>query len=67
MEIFPARPDRPSVEVPLGDGMTLDELTDRLHVPADTEAVIVNGRHERPDYRLQPGDRVRIIRFMSGG
>lgn len=67
VETFPARTDRPWVEVPLSDGMTLAELTDRLHVPADTEAVIVNGRHERPDYRLQPGDRVKIIPFMSGG
>ena len=36
-------------------------------LPANTEAVIVNGVYVRPDHRLQDGDRIRVIRFMSGG
>jgi len=67
VETFPARPGRPPVDVALTPGMTLGELTDALAIPADTEAVIVNGVHVSPDYRLQPGDHVRIIPFMSGG
>lgn len=67
VETFPARAGRPPVDVPLTDGMTLGELTDRLEIPGDTEAVMVNGVYVRPDYRLQPGDHVRIIPFMSGG
>ncbi len=47
--------------------MTLGELTERLKIPGDTEAVIVNGLYARPDYRLQAGDHVKIIPFMSGG
>jgi sulfur carrier protein ThiS len=67
VETFPARVGQPPVAVPLKNGMTLAELTDYLEIPGDTEAVIVNGSYVRPDYRLQPGDQVRIIPFMSGG
>jgi sulfur carrier protein ThiS len=67
VETFPARPGLPPVDVPLSAGMTLGELTNSLEIPADTEAVIVNGVYVRPDYRLQPGDHVKIIPFMSGG
>jgi sulfur carrier protein ThiS len=67
VETFPARPGRPPVDVALTAGMTLGELLDGLRIPADTEAVIVNGVYVRPDYRLQPGDHVKIIPFMSGG
>lgn len=67
VETFPARPGRPPVEVRLTGGMTLGELTDRLEIPGDTEAVVVNGVHVRPGYLLQPGDRVLVIPFMSGG
>jgi sulfur carrier protein ThiS len=67
VETFPARPGHPPMDVPLTDGMTLGELTERLRIPGDTEAVIVNGLYARPDYRLQAGDHVKIIPFMSGG
>jgi sulfur carrier protein ThiS len=67
VETFPARRGRPPVELSLTEGLTLDELLERLQIPSDTEAVIVNGVYVRPDYLLQPGDRVRIIPFMSGG
>lgn len=67
VETFPARPGYPPVDVPLTEGMTLAELTDRLDVPGNTEAVIVNGVYVPPDYQLQPGDHVKIIPFISGG
>ena len=67
VETFPARRGRPLVKVPLRDGMTLDDLIECLHLPGDTEAVMVNGVHVRPDYRLEDGDRVIVIPFMSGG
>jgi sulfur carrier protein ThiS len=60
-------PGRSLVAVPLGAGMTLRELTDSLQIPGDTEAVIVNGTYVKPEYRLQNGDRVVVIPFMSGG
>lgn len=67
VERFPARVgDTPTV-VPLTDAMTLGDLVQALSLPADTEAVVVNGVHARPDYRLQPGDQIRVIPFMSGG
>jgi sulfur carrier protein ThiS len=67
VETFPARAGRPTVRVPLIEGMTLDDILETLRIPGDTEAVIVNGVYVQPDYRLQDGDRVTIIPFMSGG
>ncbi len=66
VEIFPAWRG-PTTAVPLTQDLTLDELLVRLDIPGDTEAVMVNGEYTKPDYRLQPGDRVVIIPFMSGG
>ncbi len=57
----------PATSVPLRDGMTIDDLLEQLKVPSDTEAVLVNGTYVRPGYRLQSGDRVMVIPFMSGG
>ena len=67
VEMFPVRPGDSPIAVALGNAMTLDDLLESLNIPANTEAVIVNDVHVRPDYRLQDGDRVRVIRFMSGG
>ena len=67
VEMFPARPGDSPLSVALVGAMTLDDLIDSLDIPADTEAVMVNGVYARPDYRLQDGDRIRVIRFMSGG
>lgn len=47
--------------------MTLGELMEILQLPGNTEAVIVNDVYVRPDYRLQAGDRIKVIPFMSGG
>jgi sulfur carrier protein ThiS len=66
VEIFPAWRG-PTTTVPLADGMTLDELLVSLDVPGDTEAIMVNGAYVKPGYRLQNGDRVMVIPFMSGG
>ncbi|OFW58670.1 MAG: hypothetical protein A2133_08110 [Actinobacteria bacterium RBG_16_64_13] len=67
VETFPARESHPAAQVPLRDGMTLGDLIGTLKLPADTEAVIVNGVYVKPDYRLRDGDRVTVIPFMSGG
>ena len=67
VETFPPRSGYPHREVPLRDGMTLGDLMDLLQLPGDTEAVIVNDVVARPDHRLQDGDRVRVIPYMSGG
>ena len=67
VETFPAREGRPTVCVPLVDGMTLDDLLELLHVPGDTEAILVNGVYVRLHHRLQDGDHVMVIPFMSGG
>lgn len=53
--------------MPVRDGTLLDELLQALDIPADTEAVMVNGAYVKPHYRLQHGDRVIVIPFMSGG
>jgi sulfur carrier protein ThiS len=66
VETFPAWRG-PARSVPLREGMTLDDLLDVLHVPGDTEAVLVNGAYVKPDYLLRSGDRVMVIPFMSGG
>jgi sulfur carrier protein ThiS len=65
--MFPVRPGDLPIVVALVESMTLHELEESLDIPANTEAVIVNGSHVTPGYRLQDGDRVRVIRFMSGG
>lgn len=57
----------PTASVPLREGTTLEELLASLDVPGDTEAVLVNGTYVKPEYRLQNGDRVTVIPFMSGG
>jgi sulfur carrier protein ThiS len=67
VETFPLRSDGSPVHVDLVQDMTLDDLLESLHVPANTEAVVVNDAYVSPDYRLQPGDHVKIIPFMSGG
>jgi sulfur carrier protein ThiS len=67
VEMFPARPGEAPLVITLTEAMTLDDLVDDLNIPADTEAVIVNNAYEAPDYRLKDGDRVRVIRFTSGG
>lgn len=67
VERFPARAGDAPVVVPLSDVMTLGDLVEALALPADTEAVVVNGVHARPDYKLQPGDQIWVIPFMSGG
>ena len=67
VQTFPATTDRPAVTMPLGGGMTLDDLLESLDIPGDTEAVIVNGVYVPPDYQLNPGDHIWIIPFMSGG
>ena len=58
---------RAPTERALHEGMTLDDLLKILDVPGDTEAMLVNGAYVKPDYRLQDGDRVVVIPFMSGG
>ena len=67
VETFPARAGHPCLDVPLTEGMTLDDLLEGLKIPGDTEAVIVNGVYVRPSYLLQPGDLVKVIPFLSGG
>ncbi len=67
VEMFPLRPGDSPIVVALEDAMTLDDLLESLNLPANIEAVLVNDVYVRPDYRLQDGDRVRVIRFMSGG
>lgn len=67
VETFPARAGHPIRDVPLTEGLTLDELLESLSIPGDTEAVLVNGVYVRPGYLLQPGDLVQIIPFLSGG
>lgn len=66
VETFPAWRG-PTFNVPLHEGTTLEELLVGLDVPGDTEAVLVNGTYVKPEYRLQNGDRVTIIPFISGG
>ena len=67
VETFPARAGHPRLDVPLTEGMTLDDLLESLKIPGDTEAVIVNGAYVRPSYLLEPGDLVQVIPFLSGG
>lgn len=66
IEIFPHwRGPKTIMSVP--EGMLLDDLLESIQVAADTEAIMVNGTYVKPDYRLQHGDRVMVIPFMSGG
>lgn len=67
VETFPPRRGYPAAEVPIRAGMTLEDLMEILQLPGDTEAVMVNNVYVRPGYRLQDGDRVRVIPYMSGG
>ncbi len=67
VETLPPRRGYPAKDVCLIPGMTLGELMEILQLPGNTEAVIVNDVYVRPDYRLQAGDRIKVIPFMSGG
>ena len=66
VETFPAWRG-PTTTMPVREGTMLDELLQTLDIPSDTEAVMVNGAYVKPHYRLQHGDRVIVIPFMSGG
>ncbi len=66
VETFPAWRG-PTTTMTVRRGMPLDDLLRHLAVPGDTEAVMVNGVYVKPEYRLQHGDRVIVIPFMSGG
>ncbi|MCX8032262.1 MAG: MoaD/ThiS family protein [Thermoleophilia bacterium] len=67
VEFFPRRPGEDNIVVSLQSVRTLGDLLDHLEMPPTAEAVLVNGRYERPQYTLGPGDRITIIRSMPGG
>ena len=67
VEFFPSRPGEEPRNVSLRPGQTLGELLDHLELPPNAEAVLVNGRYEKPQYQLCPEDRIMIIRSLPGG
>jgi len=67
VKMFHVRDDDSPLEVALQNGMTLEDLIESLKLPNEPEAVIVNGTYVAQDYRLQNGDRVTILPFLSGG
>lgn len=55
------------MRVPVAENATLGELIERLDLPADREAILVNGTYVKPQYRIKDGDHIKVIRFISGG
>ena len=67
VETLPAWRGHPPTAVPLFNGMTLYDIIERLHLPPNTEAGLVNRGYVRPDYRPKNGDRGVVTPFFSGG
>jgi sulfur carrier protein ThiS len=58
--------DRPPVQVPAGQ--TVLEALAQLEIRLDRPVIaVVNGQSSDLTYRLQPGDRVRLIPQIGGG
>ena len=52
----------------IGDRVTIRELLDQLHIPADApKFIFLNGIHARGDEVLQDGDRVGAFPPVAGG
>ncbi len=67
VERFHVREGESPMEVTFQNGMTLEDFIESLKLPQEPEAVIVNGTYVPQDYKLQNGDRVSIMPFLSGG
>lgn len=66
-EAKPIRSGTP-FEVNMPDGSTLGDLVASLSLPGDlVKITFVNGRHQQPDYQLQPGDQVGMFPPIAGG
>jgi sulfur-carrier protein len=56
------------VDIDLPEGATVADLIEKMAMPArDVKIVFVNGRTQRPDWRLQQGDEVGIFPPVGGG
>ena len=56
------------IEVALPEGSTLEDLVDYLALPREQiKVTFVNGRAQKLDYGLQPGDEVGIFPPIAGG
>ena len=56
------------IEMNVTPGCTLNDLLDCLSLPvAQVKIFFVNGIHQEPDYKLQPGDQVGLFPPIAGG
>jgi sulfur-carrier protein len=56
------------LEADLPEGSTLIDLVDHFALPRESVRVVfVNGRTQKLDYRLVPGDQVGIFPTVGGG
>jgi molybdopterin converting factor small subunit len=56
------------LEIELPEGSTLADLVDHLTLPREKVRVIFcNGRAQKLDYRLAPGDEVGLFPPVGGG
>ncbi|MBF7081530.1 MoaD/ThiS family protein [Desulfallas sp. Bu1-1] len=59
---------KPKVNVRLPRGATLRQLVDRLGIPGDyISFVTVNGEKKTWDEKLNPGDKVILFPYITGG
>jgi molybdopterin converting factor small subunit len=55
-------------ELSVPSGSTLGDLVTRLALPEDlVKIAFVNGRHQDPNYQLQPDDQVGMFPPIAGG
>jgi molybdopterin converting factor small subunit len=56
------------VDLDLPEGATVADLIEKMDIPArEVKIAFVNGRTQRPDWRLKPGDEVGIFPPVGGG
>ncbi len=48
-------------------GSTLRSIMKKLKINPEIHIVLVNGKLETEDYRAKTGDRIKILRIISGG
>ncbi len=50
-----------------GESRSLDRLLETQHINIVDKSILVNGSYVAPNYVVQDGDRVQILRMIEGG
>lgn len=67
-ELLPPGSKNKRAKIDVPEGITIQDLLERLKIPSDiTNVIMVNGSHRSKDTKLNEGDVVSIIPPITGG